>query len=88
MRTTAWWRAVARIKKATGIEFRGHDLRRTCRTGLSRLGVSPAVAERVIGHTVGSKVQQTYDRWSFLDEKRAALLKWERHVGRLVRAKP
>ena len=56
-----------------GIEsFVPHDLRRTGRTTLARLGVSPFVGERVINH--GKDVlEETYDLWDYFDEKRDAL---------------
>ncbi|MCK7581535.1 MAG: tyrosine-type recombinase/integrase [Chromatiales bacterium] len=42
-----------------------HDLRRTCRTRLSEIGISEEVAERVIGHTklgvVGIYNQHRYE---------------------------
>ena len=57
-----------------------HDLRRTLRSGLSRLGVRPDIGERVIGHTVGNTISRTYDRFDYMQEKRDALLKWEAHL--------
>lgn len=50
-----------------------HDLRRTSRTLLARIGVADEIAERVVGHTVGTKVGRTYNRFQYLDERRAAL---------------
>jgi integrase len=50
-----------------------HDLRRTARTRMSELGVLPWVAERVLGHQVGSEVERTYDRYAWIREKSAAL---------------
>jgi integrase len=50
-----------------------HDLRRTARSLLSRAGVPSEHAERVMGHSVGSAVAQTYDRHSYRDEKADAL---------------
>lgn len=52
-----------------------HDVRRTLRSGLSRLRVDPDVAEAVIAHVVPG-VRGTYDRYNRLDEKRAALEQW------------
>jgi integrase len=57
-----------------------HDLRRTLRTGLSRLGVRPDISERVIGHTVGGSLGQVYDTYEFRDEKLTALEQWGEHV--------
>jgi len=81
-----WGHAISALRKATAIDFRGHDLRRTMRTGLSRLGVTSDVAERVIGHVIGG-VRGVYDLHTFTDEKRDALGRWEKHVAKILRAK-
>jgi integrase len=65
------------------IDYNLHDLRRTCRTGLSRLRVPPHIAERVLGHAQ-DRIQRTYDVHSYVDEKRQALQLWADHVSRLV----
>ena len=52
-----------------------HDLRRTCRTGLSRLRIAPHVAEAVLGHAAPAIVR-TYDVHDLADEKRHALEAW------------
>jgi integrase len=57
-------------------QFGFHDLRRTLRTRMSGLGVEPHVCERVIAHEVGNAITQTYDRHSYLSEKRVALERW------------
>jgi integrase len=49
-----------------------HDLRRTARSLLSRCGVRPDIAERVLGH-VREGVEGIYDRHSYRDEKADAL---------------
>ena len=49
-----------------------HDLRRTARSLMSRAGVRPDVAERVMGH-VQQGVEGIYDRHSYRDEKAEAL---------------
>jgi len=60
-----------------------HDVRRTVRTGLGRLGVRPDVAERVIGHVQGG-VQAVYDRHRYQPEIAAALALWAEHVTAAV----
>jgi integrase len=45
-----------------------HDVRRTVRTGLGRLGVRPDVAERVVGHVRSGTVEAIYDRHSYRGE--------------------
>lgn len=59
--------------------FTLHDLRRTVRTGLARLGVPDETAEMIIGH-LPQGVARVYNLHDRLDEKRAALAAWGRHV--------
>ena len=51
-----------------------HDLRRTARSLLSRAGVLPHIAERVLGHAIRG-VEGVYDRHSYDLEKADALNK-------------
>jgi integrase len=46
-------------------DFVLHDLRRTARSLMSRAGVRPDIAERCLGHLVGTPVEQTYDRHDY-----------------------
>jgi integrase len=81
---TTWSAAKARLDKLCGVtDWRTHDLRRTMRSGLGRFGVNVVVAEMCLGHRQ-SGIVGVYDRHSYLDERRAALLKWEQHVMGLV----
>lgn len=75
------------LGQAAGVDFALHDLRRTVRTGLSRLRVPFEVAERVLGHVPGG-VSQHYDRFNYMDEKRQALEAWARHVDGLINPQP
>ncbi|MBX3515571.1 MAG: integrase arm-type DNA-binding domain-containing protein [Rhodospirillales bacterium] len=77
----------AALATAAGVEFALHDLRRTVRTGLSRLRVPFEVAERVLGHVQGG-VAAHYDHHAYLDEKRGALEAWARHIESLIRPSP
>lgn len=86
----AWSRATTilndRITAATGQPLRHwtiHDLRRTARSGMGRLGIRPDVAELVIGHAKGGK-QATYDRYSYAPEIKTALARWAEHVASVV----
>lgn len=67
--------------------WRLHDLRRTCATGLQRLGVRFEVTEAVLNHLSGAKsgIAGVYQRHDWKDEKRAALNAWGRHVASLLR---
>ena len=69
---------VDKAAKVTGWTW--HDLRRTMRTGLSRLGIREDIAERTIGHAVGGRLGLTYNLYDYADEKRLALEAWAAHV--------
>lgn len=56
-----------------------HDLRRSCRTGLTACGVPEEIAERVIGHKAQGIVD-VYNRHDYDREKRAALEAWDRRL--------
>ena len=59
-------------RKVPIVQWRIHDLRRTARSLMSRAGVRPDVAERVMGHAIAG-VEGIYDRHSYRDEKADAL---------------
>jgi integrase len=69
-----------------------HDIRRTGSTLMTseRLGVSPFIRSKVLGHTDaggGAQVTAThYDANSYVREKRAALEQWQRLLGTIVGA--
>ena len=65
-------RCLKRFKSHGIAAFTAHDLRRTGRTGLARLGVSASVAERVLNHA-RERIEATYDVHDYIDEKRTAL---------------
>ena len=59
--------------------FTLHDLRRTVRTGLAKLGIRPDIAERCLNHAQPGMIA-TYDTHQYLDEKRDALTQWAGHL--------
>ena len=58
--------------KAPLPQWQLHDLRRTARSLMSRAGVRPDIAERVLAHAIKG-VEATYDRHSYAAEKAHAL---------------
>jgi integrase len=64
-------------------EWRIHDLRRTVRTGLSKLGVLPDISERVLNHTQKG-LDAVYNRYQYLPERKAALEKWGKYISELL----
>src|SRR6266568_1058912 len=63
-----------------------HDLRRTCVSGMARLGVAPHVADKILNHQTGtiSGVAAVYQRHDFVAERRDALQLWGTHVARVL----
>ena len=66
-----------------------HDLRRTCATGMARLGIPVRVTEAVLNHVsgTGGGIVGVYQRHDYADEKRQALEAWGRYVLALVEGK-
>ncbi len=78
---------ITRVRKAAGIaDWRLHDVRRTVRSGMARLGISQAVAEMCLGHLMAKGgLVKVYDQHSYEVEKREAWLKWAAHVDAITR---
>src|SRR5262249_38572591 len=85
---TGWSRAKADLDELASLTTPGvtHDLRRTCATGLQKLGTPLQVTEAVLGHVSGSRagVIGIYQRHDYANEKRAALEAWGAHVLALI----
>jgi integrase len=80
----------ARIAAAEGkalAPYRLHDLRRTVRTRLGKLGVLPHIAELVLNHA-GHKsgIGGVYDHHDYEPEITEALRRWEAHLLAIVAA--
>ncbi|MCU0826834.1 MAG: integrase arm-type DNA-binding domain-containing protein [Tabrizicola sp.] len=67
----------------SGVNFTLHDLRRTFRTGLSRLGVDREIAELALGHA-RADLESRYNRDDCEAEVKAAFVKWAEHVGKVL----
>jgi integrase len=78
-------RCLKRFNKHGVAAFTAHDLRRTGRTGLAKLGVRSDIAERVLNHA-RERIEATYDVHGYIDEKREALDKWSKYLARLCDA--
>jgi len=66
--------------------WRLHDLRRTCVSGMARLGVPPHVADKILNHQTGtiSSVAAVYQRHDFIAERKDALDRWGAHISKLL----
>jgi integrase len=60
-----------------------HDLRRTFRSGLTRLGIEPDVAEIMLNHRPAT-LRSIYDRDPREDARRDAADRWANHVGAII----
>ena len=80
-------RAKRNLDAAMGVDdWVVHDLRRTATSGMARLGIAPHVADKILNHTAGTitGVARVYNRFEYLDERKAALESWSRFVAGLV----
>jgi integrase len=77
-------RALDELSGVTG--WRLHDLRRTCVSGMARLGVPPHVADKILNHQSGtiSGVAAVYQRHHFLAERKLAFERWGQYIETLV----
>ena len=78
---SGWSKAKAALDEKTELKeaWTLHDLRRTVRTGMGKLGVQPHVAEAVLNH-LPPKLIRTYDTNKYEQEKRQALDLWANHL--------
>jgi hypothetical protein len=67
-----------------------HDLRRVMTHGLAQLGIAPHVADKVLAHASGaiSGVAAVYNRYEYLEERKAALAAWGNRVAEIVGRRP
>ena len=71
------------LSKMTLPHFVNHDLRRTLRTGLSKLRIDRDIREAVLAHTRPG-VEGVYDRHDYQAEKKDALERWAAYVRDLA----
>jgi integrase len=63
------------------------DLRRTWKTLAGQAGISKEIRDRLQNHTLQDVSSKSYDRWSYMPEKRAAMEKWDAFVRSLLAKK-
>jgi integrase len=85
-RIKGWTKLVAKLQQASGVDFRLHDLRRTARTLMSRLGVAEDIAELAIGHVRADLIRRyNFDEaWSARCD---AFARVSAHVAALIGAR-
>lgn len=82
-----WSKSKAALDKLSGTSgWTLHDIRRTFRTNLGKIGVAPYIAERMVNHlSAQTDMEQTYDQWKYLPEMRQAVDLWEARLIAILR---
>lgn len=84
----SWAKLKKELDNQSGVTgWQVRDLRRTFRSTLARLGISRELAEIMLNHVSGegkTDLDEIYDRYDYLPEKRAALQKLEAHLKKMV----
>jgi len=67
-------------------DWRLHDLRRTCASGLAKLGVRAEVIKRILAHTppAADVTASVYNQHMYDAEARQAIEAWAEHVASLT----
>lgn len=82
-----WSKAQRRIVEETGLDhFTLHDLRRTFSTIHAKIGTPIHVTEKLLNHVSGSisGVAAVYNRHSYIEEMRAAMLTFDEYLANLL----
>jgi integrase len=82
-RLKGWTTLVAALKDLSGVDVELHDLRRTVRTLMSRLGVAEDIAELAIGHQRADLVAR-YNKDTAWRARAEAFEKVSAHIGALL----
>jgi integrase len=77
---------MVRLARAELPDWRIHDLRRTVSSKLAELGVEPFIRRRILNHALEG-VDKVYDRFDYLERKRAALDLWAKHLAEIIKGK-
>ena len=73
------------LREKSGVDgWHVHDLRRTASTHMGSIGVDPFIISKILGHSDPRGITAVYDLATYDREKRRAMLKWERHLLRMV----
>ena len=84
----SWGKFKKELDKRSGVTgWQVRDLRRTFRSTLARLKVPREIAEIMLNHVTGggkTDLDEIYDRYEYLKEKRDALAKLERHIRQII----
>jgi integrase len=82
-RMRGWHHLVAALRRDSGVDFQLHDLRRTCRTLMSRLGIAEDIAELAIGHQRADLIAR-YNKDAAWPQRVEAFQKISAHIAALL----
>lgn len=85
--TTPGKRAAEISKTMKGEPFDLRDIRRTCETMLAGMRVHKDIRSQLLSHGLSGVQDAHYDRHGYIDEKRAALVAWERRLDDIATGK-
>src|SRR5262249_24773238 len=80
-------RAKQELDELSGVkDWRLHDLRRTCVSGMARLRIPPHVADKVLNHQSGtvSGGAAVFQRHDFLAKRKDAVERWGAYVAQII----
>lgn len=67
--------------------FNLRDIRRTCETMLASIGISRDIRAQLLSHGLSGVQAAHYDRHTYTNEKRAALVAWEQRLDEIAAEK-
>jgi integrase len=79
-------KAIARLRRATGIDFRPHDLRRTASTVMPRAGVPELTIPKILNHIPPGVTRKHYNLFGYDAEKKLGWELWAKEVDRILKA--
>lgn len=72
---------MSRLMERREMDARPHGFRSSLRDWIAETTKTPHdIAEMMLGHLVGGKIERAYKRTDFLDQRRKLLEKWAKHV--------
>lgn len=84
----SWGKFKKALEKKAGVYgWQLRDIRRTFRSNMAKLGVRREIAELLLNHVTGANkndLDEIYDRYDYLKEKRDALALWEKRIATLL----
>jgi len=82
-------KANRQIQAVVRFHFTPHDLRRTCATNLSEVGIDDTIIARILNHSwVDQNVTAVYNRFQKLPEMQRALARWGARLDQIVTGEP